>query len=196
VPNIDGSVGSIVVSNDVGFVVLNRAFEAVRVSSRDTAPAKPTILMIDENNIDNFMIISPPKEVKDKLVQDAKGNNPLDVNELDIDLLKIDFFDKDELKFNELDVSQLDQVVFENVLDISDGKSSDGVVPGQNPTTGVITIKQDPDVEVIRMTSKAMYGIRFIEETGVNLNTTQGEMTINIITMDGQSSNFIRLIQQ
>jgi hypothetical protein len=134
--------------------------------------------------------------VKDKLVQDAKGNNPLDVNELDIDLLKIDFFDKDELKFNELDVSQLDQVVFENVLDISDGKSSDGVVPGQNPTTGVITIKQDPDVEVIRMTSKAMYGIRFIEETGVNLNTTQGEMTINIITMDGQSSNFIRLIQQ
>lgn len=196
VPNIDGSVGSIVVSNEAGYVVLNRAFEAVRVSSRDTAPSKPVILMVDENNIDNFMIISPPKEVKEKIVQDAKSNNPLDINELDADLLKIDFFDQDNLDFNELDVSQLDQVIFENVLDISDGKSSDGVLPGQNPATGVITIKQDPLVEVIRMTNKTAYHIRFREETGINLNATQGEVTININTLDGQSSNTIRLLQQ
>lgn len=196
VPNIDGTVGSIIVSNDAGYVVLNRAFEAVRVSSRDTAPSKPVILMVDENNIDNFMIISPPKEVKERIVQTTKSNNPLDVNELDADLLKIDFFDEEDLNFNELDVSKLDQVIFENVLDISDGKSSDGVIPGQNPTTGVITIKQDPLVEVIRMTNKTAYDIRFREETGINLNATQGEVTININTLDGQSSNTIRLLQQ
>ncbi len=196
VPNIDGTVGSIIVSNDAGYVVLNRAFEAVRVSSRDTAPSKPVILMVDENNIDNFMIISPPKEVKERIVQTTKTNNPLDVNELDADLLKIDFFDEEDLDFNELDVSKLDQVIFENVLDISDGKGRDGVIPGQNPATGVITIKQDPLVEVIRMTNKTAYNIRFREETGINLNATQGDVTININTLDGQSSNTIRLLQQ
>lgn len=196
VPNIDGSVGSIEVSNDVGFVVLNRAFESVRVNSRDSAPSKPVIVSIDESNIDNYMIISPPKEVKDKIVREAKSSNPLDENELDVDLLKADFFDTRDLEFNELDVTYLDEVIFEDLLRSTDASATDGVVPGQNSVTGVITIKQDPYVEVIRMNSKGTFGIKFVEETGMNMNAIQGEMTINIITLDGQSSNFIRLIQQ
>ena len=198
VPNIDGSVGEIEVSNDAGYVVLNRAFEAVQVSSRDSAPSKPTIISIDENNIDNFMIISPPKEIKDRIIKEARSNNPLDVNELDADLLNTDFLNTEELNFNELDVNQLDQVFFEDVLGIYDDSTQnvDGVVAGQNTATGVVTIMQDPTVEVIRLASKSTYGIRFEEETGMNLNATQGEITINIVTLDGQSSNFIRLIQQ
>jgi hypothetical protein len=196
VPNLDGSVGSIEVSNDVGFVVLNRAFEAVQVSSRDSAPSKPTIISIDENNIDNFMIISPPKEVKDKIVKEAKSSNPLDENELDADLLQADFLETKELEFNELDVSYLDAVIFEDFLRSNDLSASDGIIPGQNSATGVITIKQDPYVEVIRMSSKATFNIKFVEETGINTTAIQGDITINIITLDGQSSNFIRLIQQ
>ncbi len=196
VPNLDGSVGSIEVSNDAGFVILSRAFEAVQVSSRDSAPSKPIIISIDENNIDNFMIISPPKIVKDKLVKEAKSSNPLDENELDIDLLQADFIDTKELDFNELDVSYLDEVIFEDFLRSDDPSAPDGVIPGQNSATGVITIKQDPYVEVIRMSSKSTFGVKFVEETGLNMTAIQGEITINIITLDGQSSNFIRLIQQ
>ena len=134
--------------------------------------------------------------MKDKIVKEAKSSNPLDENELDADLLQADFLETKELEFNELDVSYLDEAIFEDFLRSDDPSASDGVIPGQNPVTGVITIKQDPNVEVIRMSSKATFNIKFVEETGINTTAIQGDITINIITLDGQSSNFIRLIQQ
>ena len=197
VPNIDGTVGSIIVSNDAGYVILNQAFQATLVDSKNSSPSKPSILTIDENNINNFMILSPPKEIKEKLIQQAKSTNPLDKSELDEDLLKANFFEVDELKFNELDVNQLDAIIFEDGLgDVLSDKNTDGIIAGVNPVTGVITIKQDPMVEVIRLTGKSIFDVNFTEQTGINMLVLQGETTINISTLDGMSSNILRITQQ
>jgi len=197
VPNIDGTVGSIIVSNDAGYVVLNQAFQATLVDSKNSSPSKPSILTIDENNINNFMILSPPKEIKERLIQQAKSTNPLDKSELDEDLLKTNFFEVDDLQFNELDVNQLDAVIFEDGLgDVLSDKNIDGIVAGANPATNVITIKQEPKVEVIRITGKSTFDVNFTEQTGINMLVLQGETTINISTLDGMSSNILRITQQ
>lgn len=197
VPNIDGSVGSIMVSNDAGYVILNRAFEMTVVSSRDANPSKPALIMIDQNNIDNFMIISPPPIIKQKIVQDAKSNNPLDHTELDDDLLQFDELSKDNLAFNELDINALDAVVFEDALALSiSDQGRDGVIAGQNPATNVYTIIQDPSIEVVRQTTKAIFDVKFVQDTGIEMVALQSTTTINISTLDGQSSNSIRIYQE
>jgi len=197
VPNIDGTVGSIVVSNDMGYIILNRAFEATQVNSRRDAPTKSVILNIDESNINNYMIISPPKEVKEKIVQQSKSSNILDQNELDEDMFKTEELNKDQLQFNELNINMLDMVFFDNPLDdpLTD-QNPDGVVAGQNPLTNVITLLSDPTAQVVRLANGASFDVKFEIETGINMNTLQGQAAINISTLNGQSSNSIRLIQQ
>ena len=54
--------GEIEVSTDAGSVILNKAFQATVASSLDSKPTKPKILDILERNIDNMLIISPPKD--------------------------------------------------------------------------------------------------------------------------------------
>jgi len=47
-PNIDGTVGEIAVESDVGIVILNQAFEATSVRSRESNPSKPKVLDLTE----------------------------------------------------------------------------------------------------------------------------------------------------
>jgi len=61
-PSCDASglcyVGEISVESDAGQVILNEAFQATRVESREFKPFKPVFVDIDENMISNLLIIS------------------------------------------------------------------------------------------------------------------------------------------
>lgn len=110
--------GAIEVSTDAGSVYMDTAYQTTMVASRDQAPSKPVIVQIDQMNINNLLIVSPPKQFEDeKYTSDTK--TALDINFLDKDFLKYDALDKDELKFDLLGINELDSDLLPNILDES-----------------------------------------------------------------------------
>jgi hypothetical protein len=113
--------GAIQVSNDAGSVFMDAAYQTTLVSSLSSSPSAPVIVTIDQANINNLLIIAPPKEVKsDNNISDATTETALDVNFLNKDFLKYNALDVNELaKFNALDINFLDGNLLTNLLDDS-----------------------------------------------------------------------------
>lgn len=123
--------GAIMVSNDAGYVLMDVAFQTTLVSSPSIAPSTPVIVSIDPNNIGNLLIVSPPVEIKEEIVQESKS--ALDVNFLSVDLLKYNKLDEDELKkFKELDINLLDVDLLGNILDIQSAALSTDMLSNTN----------------------------------------------------------------
>lgn len=111
--------GAISVSNEAGTVFLDVAFQATLVTSINTPPQAPVIVTIDQANINNLLIVSPPKEVVKDPTENAQ-QTALDINFLNRDLLKYNELDKNELeKFRSLDINFLDVDLLVNLLDAS-----------------------------------------------------------------------------
>lgn len=195
VPNFDGSIGSIMVSTDAGYVLLNKPFQATLVSSRSGAPSEPKVLDITDNQINNLLIVSKPKAIDEK--ETYENSSPLDINELDEDLLDFSDLKVDELKFDDLSINSLEATLLENELDVSAlEKNPDGVVAGMNPVTGVVTVIDAPNVNIVRFGANQVTNYKFDESVGVGMILNQGSTTINILTLDERSSNNVRIIQQ
>jgi hypothetical protein len=114
--------GAIMVSNDAGSVLLEIAYQVTVVTSLSTPPSAPVIVSIDQANINNLLIVSPPAEVRQDEEKDKSSDTrtALDVNFLNRDLLKYNELDQDELKqFVELEVNFLDVNLLVNMLDLS-----------------------------------------------------------------------------
>ena len=124
--------GSITVTNDGGTVVLEEAFQAVMVSTFETPPTNPVLIMdLDLNMIDNMFIVSEPKEItvaKEEQIQELKGDGGL----LDFDGLDKDFLESEdlgkaaerELEFTELDINFLDVDFLRDLLEIMEEKDA------------------------------------------------------------------------
>ena len=124
--------GSITVTNDGGTVTLEEAFQAVMVSTFETSPTNPVIIMdLDLNMIDNMFIVSEPKEItvaKEEQIQELKGDGGL----LDFDGLDKDFLESEdlgkaaerELEFTELDINFLDVDFLRDLLAIMEEKDA------------------------------------------------------------------------
>ena len=103
--------GAIEVSNLSGVVILDVPYQATMVSSLSTPPSQPTVIKIDQANINNMLIISKPPEIPDDTNASTakKEKNILDFNALDVDLLKYSALDENKLEnFKELDRNDLD----------------------------------------------------------------------------------------
>jgi hypothetical protein len=102
--------GAIEVSNLSGVVILDVPYQATMVSSLTTPPSQPTVIKIDQANINNMLIISKPPEIPDDTNTGTarKEKNILDFNALDVDLLKFSALDENKLdNFKELDRNDL-----------------------------------------------------------------------------------------
>jgi hypothetical protein len=103
--------GAIEVSNLAGVVLLDVPYQATLVNSAYTMPTEPTVVKLDQANINNMLIISKPKEVAEaeQAGTAKKEKSILDFNELDIDLLKFTALDENSLdKKNALERNDLD----------------------------------------------------------------------------------------
>jgi hypothetical protein len=102
--------GAIEVSNFGGVVLLDVPYQATLVNSAYQPPSEPTVIKIDQANINNMLIISKPPEIKDDTTAGVKKDkSELDFNELDVDLLKFTGLDSSDLdKKNSLDRNDLD----------------------------------------------------------------------------------------
>ena len=119
-PNPDGTAsGEIVVSTLFGEVVLNKPYQATTTTTFETAPSKPVILDLSLDFIDNMLIVSPPRKVKDEEEAiDSRQSDILDFDELEYDALAEDELAKEELEFTELDYDALNVNFLEDLLDI------------------------------------------------------------------------------
>jgi hypothetical protein len=111
--------GAISVKNEAGEVFMDQPFQTTIVTALNVMPSKPIIVSIDPNNINNMLIISPPKEVTDDEKTQSKTINPLDINFLDKDLLMFDELNKNYLAFDLIGLNYLDVNLLPNMLDES-----------------------------------------------------------------------------
>ena len=161
-PEPDGSVGEITVSNGAGFVILNRAFQATIVSTSDSRPTRPVILNLTLDMVDNMLIVSPAEEVRsEEEIAEAKANI-LDLSELDIDYLAKDDLQENQLASSDLDINTIDaDFLGEDFLDNADGgdcvtKDNTklcGTTFGLNNTTQITTIMSGDYLRLVRTLS-------------------------------------------
>lgn len=161
----DCKTGKIEVITDEGRVIMDQAFQATRVDSRESKPFKPTILNLSEDMINNLLILSPPKELRES--EEDKQKRRLEMRgALDVDFLAenklVDVLEQQqkEIYQDRLSRNFLDQDFLANVLDIINaqlaaqldllGKTKSGLLPDYVPTSGVTVDVDDLQVTLCR----------------------------------------------
>ena len=161
----DCKTGKIEVITDEGRVIMDQAFQATRVDSRETKPLKPVILNLDEDQISNILVLSPPKELR--MSDDERNRARLSAKgALDIDFLAenklINVLEQEEKEMyqDRLSRNLLDNDFLANILDIVNqqlaaqmdflAKARGGLLPDYNALTGVTVELDEPKVTLCR----------------------------------------------
>ena len=207
-------VGEIEVSSDVGTVIMNQAFQATVVETEKSQPLKPVLLDLSEDLINNLLIIRKPKEID---YEEERGRIKILANILDIDFLEFNELTKDYLSddeetwYSELDFDPLAQNFLYDALDASlanimkqmqdefEAKKRMSFL-GQNTTTGITVLDQDPNWIYIREDAQGNY-VRIVlsKESTYRIDHNQGSNQVNDfdINPDGGSiSNEIYIDQR
>ena len=203
-PNADGTVGEISVESGAGIVILRQAFQATTVGVAEGKPSKPVILDLTLDQINNLLIIKPPKEKLVEILKDSKNS----MNLLDIDLLEFkdldeNALDEDNLSFGLLDINELDIDLLANILDklimALDKKKKtthiDGRTPGFNKETGVNTIIDGNFLEIIRYSGSSAIWLTLNGDYGYVINLAQAGIPVPEITTNDSIDNHITIYQ-
>ena len=202
-PNADGTVGKIEVESGAGRVLLTQAFEATVVGVSEGKPSKPVLLDLTLDQINNLLIIKPPKKKLVKLVRDSKKS----MNLLDIDLLEFTDLDENELEedqlaFGLLDINELDIELLVNILDklitALDKKRTDhidGRTSGFNKETGVNTIIDGNVTEIIRYSGNSSIYLTLNNDYGYEIELTQGGVPVPEFSTNDDIDNYITIFQ-
>ena len=183
-PEEDGTVGEITVSNAAGMVILNRAFQATMVSTMDSRPSPPVILNLSLDAIDNMLIVSPPKEEKKNDELADKRRNILDLSELDIDYLKDTSLEENQFT-SDLDVNMINVDVLSEDFLATNSMSADGCQTknniklcgtnfGTDQTTQFITIISGDYIRITRQSGQ-LVDFRFKSDVGKTLYIDGGK---------------------
>ena len=164
----DCVTGKIEVTTDEGMVVMDQAFQATRVESRETKPLKPVILDLDADQISNILVLSPPKELQ-RTDQDRNRDRMEVKGALDVDFLAenqlINVLEQEsqEMYQSRLARNMLDNDLMANILDIVDqqlaaqaallARTRGGLLPDHSALTGVIVELDEPTVTLCREAS-------------------------------------------
>lgn len=195
--------GSIEVSNDVGTVILNQPFQVTKVQSRGVAPTPPKVLQLSEMAINNMLIVSPPKEVKQAVQEQQKMFNPLDIDFLKekglenwLDLQANQMYE-DKLKKNFLDNGFLASLfdIIGNSLDEKFLEPVDPVLPDYRKSTGIIAYKDEMNVELCRDNGADIQCVKTPLTQNSTIFQTQGALEFKNRVNQG-SNTIITLIQR
>lgn len=196
-------VGEIQIDTDAGTVILNQPFQATRVDSRSAAPKAPVILNLSEDAIGNMLILSPPRELKDRNEQQQTQRGFLDVdflavNNLDnaLDKMQAQIW-QERLNYSFLDTSFLNNV-FDMVMDALNERmldEVDTVLPDYRRSSGVIAVKDDPFVTLCRDSGRDQQCVTTPINQNATVIQTQGSITIQNRINQGNGT-VITLIQR
>ena len=204
-PNRDGSVGEISVESDAGQVILTQAFQSTMVGTSEANPSKPVILDLTIDQINNLLIIKPPKEKIIALVKDSKNiKNLLDIDLLEFKDLDENKLDEDELAFGLLDVNPLDVDLLLNILDQlttaldkkKKGKEQiDGRTSGFNKISQVNTIIDGNVTRIIRYFGNSTIDLILNNDYGYEINLTQGGIPVHEFSTSDDIDNYVVIFQ-
>jgi hypothetical protein len=183
----DCTVGEVTVDSDAGRVILNKPFQATLVKARENNPLRPVILKVNQTDIDNLLILTPPKELKRAEVSDAK--NVLDFNALDKDLLKFDglttdFFAETNGK---LSMNYLDQQFLYNMLDLLNSQllanelnALNGMLPHYPPNkaAGLLYVLDYNNLTLYRTTLNSFASVNVDKDSGTVVSLNQDGVTL------------------
>jgi hypothetical protein len=197
--------GAITVKNDAGEVFLDQAYQATVVASLSAPPTTPVVVTLDQANINNMLIVSPPPQVRDDEIDHNKKTETL-INFLDQDLLKYNALDEDELKrFRELDINYLDSDLLVNLLDLSNQQlaqsqeailSEKTMLPGYSAASGLTYYFSDDESKLIlRKATTHIAQVTIDREADVTLNISQDSAPLTQQVNRG-GSTVITIIQK
>ena len=184
----DCITGSISVTTDMGTIWLTKPFESVAIGSRMATP-KSAILNLNLDQINNLIIVTPPRQVVVQETTVTKGYNFLDEDLLSQDLLVYTELSKDYLKeFNKLDRNYLDSDFLLNLLDISSSQllgnelsEYNALLPKYNAATGLKYFVENDFVTLYREVSNAYAEVTLSTNNSATVNITQENITISQI---------------
>ena len=201
-PNKDGTVGKITVETGAGIILMNQAFQSTYVGTGESKPSKPVILDLTLDQINNMLIIRPPKEKIIEILKESKsGKNLLDIDFLEFMDLDENELEEDQFEFNELDINDLNVELLGNILDqlasaLAQSELVDGRTSGFNKSTQVNTIVDGNSTRIIRRVGNSTIDLDLINDYGYTINLTQGGIPVReITTRDEDASNSITIYQ-
>ena len=118
----DCVTGEIMVTSSMGTVIMNKPFQSTKVGTRESNPSRPNILNLSLDQINNMLILTPPKQAAS---DENRTRTALDINFLDKDLLKFDGLDTNFLSLtgnSRLDMNYLDENMLFNALDLANAE--------------------------------------------------------------------------
>jgi len=197
--------GIIEVSTDVGSVILNQAFQATVVNSANQAPSEPKLVDINENNINNNLIISPPPAVANdmrSLKQSETNDNGLSKDFLEYRELTKNQLEDDLLKEINMNTVALDRDYLDNMLDIntaamlgSELEADDPVLPNIKQFPWIPRAYNEEQIFVYSDRSPHIASITIARDTNGVANITQDGVGGGIIFNGGGSSVVFNIVQ-
>ena len=198
----DCVTGSISVSTMLGVVWLTKPFEAVTVNTGIDKP-KSALLNLSLDQINNMLIVAPPKEQKAEQVKNVtKAFNFLDQDFLGQDLLKYTALDTNALDNpTGLDKNYLSVDYLFNFLDVSSSQllsneleQYNGLLPKYDKTTGLKYSIDNDTLTLYRETVNQYAEVNLNTYRMVTLNLTQDGITIKQ-NVNGPGSTTITIKQ-
>lgn len=181
----DCITGSISVTTIMGKIWLTKPFESVTVNSGIQKP-QSAILNLSLDQINNLIIVTPPRQAVTQETTVTKGYNFLDEDLLGQDLLVYGELNKDYLKdYNKLDRNYLDSDFLMNLLDVSSSQllgneltEFNGLLPKYNAASGLKYFVENDFVTLFRETSSSYAEVKVSTNNSLTLNITQENITI------------------
>jgi hypothetical protein len=181
----DCITGSISVTTIMGKIWLTKPFESVTVNSGVQKP-QSAILNLSLDQINNLIIVTPPRQVIVQETTVTKAYNFLDEDLLGQDLLAYGELSKDYLKeYNKLDRNYLDSDFLMNLLDVSSSQllgneltEFNGLLPKYNAASGLKYFVENDYVTLYRETSSSYAEVKVSTNNSLTLNITQDNITI------------------
>lgn len=210
-PSCDGDgycfVGEISVESDMGQVILNQAFQATVVETIKSRPLNPIKLDIDESLLNNILIISKPKEIKEEESKTKILSEVADA--LDIDFLQYAELERDYLEetqeqwYDELEIDFLIGDFLQDILEVINRElakkmrdqfdQTGELEPGYNPDTN-ITFVTEPTYIIIRDDGMNRVELRLSKDHSYEVTIQQNEAGIEDARI-GDGINEIDVIQ-
>jgi len=181
----DCITGSISVSTMLGTVWLTKPFEAVTVNTGIDKP-KSAILNLSLDQINNLIIVTPPKPAQAAESTTSKAYNFLDEDLLGKDLLAYSELGKNYLdNYNKLDRNYLESDYLLNLLDVMSSQllgnelsEFNALLPKYNAATGLKYYVENDNVTLYRESSNAYAEITLSTLNSVTVNLTQDGIAI------------------
>ena len=204
----DCKVGEISVETAEGVVVMNQAFQATRVETRETKPRPPVILTLSEDAIHQLILIAPPSELQDK--KDSRMN--LNKSVLDVDFLAttglVNAFDQSNKELQKLYVNKLEQNLLDvdflqNILDQIEEqmvakanaltRTKGGLLPDYVKSSGVTVAIDEPSVELCRSDGSNRQCVQVPTNQNSTITQIQGSVEVmNRVNQGGSTTITIR----